>query len=266
MIYQLRAVIYEYGNITMYKTNRSRLLKVFETKEEAQKSLEIAKLGHYKGKYIYQYIRGLKNGNEIAKRLDEYLKTKMGLNTRISEIHEEWDLTFKIPELSQEYLKKIHKIVGINFCFIEQKEMEGKFVFEWCIGGDDEDYWWLDRMKYNTHEEATNDAIIIILDWFLSLNSYEPESILLPQISGDLEEISSVPSTLNLFLNTSQYFYLEDSQIKIKNTIKRLGKNRRFDFTGEDDIQVIDFKQEVKKECKELLGLLKNHLFELKQI
>ena len=59
--YELRAVIFEYDNIQMWATERSKLLQTYNTNAEAEGALKKATLGHYKGKYIFQHISTLRN-------------------------------------------------------------------------------------------------------------------------------------------------------------------------------------------------------------
>ncbi len=276
-IYLIRSINYSYDNRQIWPSGGSRIIEMHKSKLEAEERLHKMNIDAYQGKYIHNYITTFENRNEVEKKLEEYLNHELGISMKLKN-YDSWDPTFRLPKnLTDVQLRVIKEIVGINFYILEYTNVKDKWIVRYCVGETDEieaenPYPWLKFKEYNSKEEAEEDMISIVIQWFWSLHIYDSGSYWDKRIMGSINDLTNSPNELTHFLKNSKFFDYDTNadynQIKViyeleKTSIEVIDKSRE-DRTLEYDL--VNFNEDIKYDCRKLLSLLSGNFYEILRI
>lgn len=258
--YHLKRRNYVYDNRRLWFEGQDHIIEIFDDKNAAEEMLSRYNLSSYTDKHIYQFISNMDDQKVILEKLEEFLRLEFDSSMRMPN-SSSYEINFQLPAMSKEQYQKVHDIVGITWCIIEEVKPSGIFKIKDCYGygHNPEEMFWIVEREYSTYKEAEDAALYCILT-LVAVPGLDSETPL--ELMGSLEKLSSNVKVLNAFLNQSKYFYYSDAWNKekgiyTKQPIVRIPKKVKFDFgEGYEEWEVQGFEPALKKECKELIQLI----------
>ncbi len=268
--YHLKRRNYVYGNRQLWFEEPNHLIEIFDDKNAAEEMLSRYNLSSYTDKHIYQFISTMDDRKVILERLEEFLRLEFDISMRMPN-SSSYEINFQLPAMSKEQYQKVHDIIGITWCVIEEVKPTGLFVIRDCFGYymlDENESHWLEGKEFTTYQEAEDVVMHCIASAFL----FRPSDSDNPPFSlrGTIEELATDTKSLKTFLSQSKYFLFKEGNweyakgVHIRKPVKRIKKTIKgyYDFSENvnDDVNdfVIDlFEPELLAECKELTKLLR---------
>ncbi len=271
IIYQVRAHKYEYDNNRKWETGISTLSYEFNDEKEAQEQLRITNIKHYYGKAIFQYIM-TKDYETKSQKLISYLSDELGIEKNALKNN----INFELNGISFKQAEQIYEIIQIDFCFIKKVSKDemlsyafSMHILDWEEGGNS----WLLNAKFESYEDAINHVIhkviLYYIGWKKMFNLEAHKDSRIVAVTGPTQYLSSNSEYFLKFMKRSKYFSFADNHIEISEIPEPFERTSIITFrSGEkEEITFIDYAEDVKEECRELIAIIREgNFFELERI
>lgn len=268
--YHLKRKNYIYDNSRLWFEGQDHIIEIFDDKNAAEEMLSRYNLSSYTDKHIYQFISTMDDQKVILEKLEEFLRLEFDISMRMHN-SSSYEINFQLPAMSKEQYQRVHDIIGITWCVIEEVKPSGLFIIKsYYDAWDEEEMFWIIKKKFTTYQEAEDMVMYCILCALVNKDQIYGNA---RQLLGSHEEISTNVEALKKFLSKSKYFhYIEksydfDRGVYIKKPIKGIPRIIKAEFGGElEDWDILDFETDFKEECKNLIELLGANCYNIVQI